>query len=79
MNKKVVEVVEEEIERILLADFEAEDVTFEVLERKEQESEEENNSDDEDMAEEVVEEDGYDFGTYSLSVYLTKLRFGRCH
>ena len=68
MNKKVVEVVEEEIERILLADFEAEDVTFEVLERKEQESEEENNSDDEEMAEEVVEEDGYDFGTYYLSV-----------
>lgn len=61
MNKKIVEDVEEEIERLLLADFEVEDVTWEVLERKENESEDENDEeDDEDGAE---GEDGDDFGT----------------
>lgn len=47
MNKKVVEDVELEVERLLLADFEADDVTFEVLERKENESSEE----DEELSE----------------------------
>ncbi|KAJ3328002.1 hypothetical protein HDU91_004220 [Kappamyces sp. JEL0680] len=54
MNKKIVEDVEQEVERLLLADYEAEDVTYEVLERKENEEEDEDDDDeDEDMGNEV--------------------------
>lgn len=40
MNKKIVEDVEQEVERLLTADYDALDVTFEVLERKENEESE---------------------------------------
>lgn len=59
MNKKIVEDVEEEIERLLLTDFDAEDVTYEVLERKENESDLDEDEMDEDDGE---DEEGDDFG-----------------
>lgn len=51
MNKKIVEDVEQEVERLLTADYDALDVTFEVLERKENEESEvsEEGSDDESL------------------------------
>ncbi|KAJ3250996.1 hypothetical protein HK103_002936 [Boothiomyces macroporosus] len=55
MSKKVIEDVEAEVERLLTADLEAEDVRYEVHERKEQDEDE-----DEELSGQMGESDGED-------------------
>lgn len=67
MNKKIVEDVEAEVERLLVADFAADDVSYEVHERKENEDsdlDEDDSDEDQDAAMGAAhddEEDGDDF------------------
>lgn len=49
MDKKVVEDVEQEVERLLSADYASEQITYEVLERKENEQSEEEESEEDEM------------------------------